>query len=135
MKENQNLNTTPNTPEEQEIDLIELAQKVWSDRKLVLKICGIAAIVGLIVAFSIPKEYTTTVKLVHESGTKSGLSGMGALASMAGINLNTQGDGDALSPELYPEILNSIPFVTELFDVHVIDQKAKIDTTLYVYLD
>ena len=29
-------------PEEQEIDLIELAQKLWKERKFLLKGCGIA---------------------------------------------------------------------------------------------
>lgn len=51
--------TTQQQPEEQEIDLIELAQKVWAERKLVFKACGIAALIGLVVAFSIPKEYST----------------------------------------------------------------------------
>ena len=36
-------------PEEQEIDLIELAQKLWKERKFLLKGCGIAVVVGLIV--------------------------------------------------------------------------------------
>lgn len=27
--------------EEQEIDLVELAQKVWAERKLVFKACGV----------------------------------------------------------------------------------------------
>ena len=43
---------SPQQPEEQEIDLIELAQKVWAERKLVFKACGIAVIVALVVAFS-----------------------------------------------------------------------------------
>ena len=34
---------------EQEIDLIELAQKVWLERKLILKVCGIAVLVALVV--------------------------------------------------------------------------------------
>ena len=38
--------TTQQQPEEQEIDLIELAQKVWAERKLVFKACGIAALIG-----------------------------------------------------------------------------------------
>ena len=49
----------PQKPEEQEIDLIELAQKVWAERKMLYKVCGIAAVIGLIVGFSIPKEYST----------------------------------------------------------------------------
>ena len=36
-------------PEEQEIDLIELAQKVWAERKILYKVCGISAVIGLIV--------------------------------------------------------------------------------------
>ena len=53
---------------------------------------------------------------------------------MAGINLGTSSGEDALSPELYPDIVSSTPFLIELFDVKVKDQKAKVDTTLYAYL-
>lgn len=134
MSEERIQNITSPQPEEQEIDLIELAQKVWASRKLVFKACGIAALVGLVVAFSIPKEYSTSVTLAPESGGKSGGGSMGALAAMAGINLGTSSGEDALSPELYPDIVSSTPFLIELFDVKVKDQKAKVDTTLYAYL-
>lgn len=40
MTEDKNINKTTPQPEEQEIDLIELAQKVWAGRKLVFKVCG-----------------------------------------------------------------------------------------------
>ena len=56
MSEERIQNISSPQPEEQEIDLIELAQKVWASRKLVFKACGIAALIGLVVAFSIPKE-------------------------------------------------------------------------------
>ena len=127
---------TPQKPEEQEIDLIELAQKVWAERKMLYKVCGIAAVIGLIVGFSIPKEYSTEVTLAPESASKMNAGSMGALAAMAGINLGGASAGeDALSPELYPDIVKSTPFLLELFDVKVKDQKGKIDTTLYAYLD
>lgn len=134
MAEEKIQNTLPQQPEEQEIDLIELAQKVWAGRKLIIKTCGIAALVGLVVAFSIPKEYSTSVTLAPESGGKAGGGGMGALAAMAGINLGSSSGEDALSPDLYPDIVSSTPFLIELFDVKVKDQKEKIDTTLYAYL-
>ena len=56
------------------------------------------------------------------------------MAAMAGINLGGSVGEDALSPELYPDIVKSTPFLLELFDVRVKDQKGKIDTTLYAYL-
>lgn len=129
--------TLPNKQqqEEQEIDLIELAQKVWVQRKLILKNCGIAVIIGIIVAFSIPREYTTKVTLAPESSTKSTAGNMGALAAMAGINLGTSTGEDALSPELYPNIVSSTPFLIELFNVQIEDTKGKYKTTLYDYLD
>lgn len=120
---------------EQEIDLIELAQKTWKSRRLIFKSCGYAFIIGLIVAFSIPKEYTTSVTLAPESSSKSGSGNMGALAAMAGINLSSSSGEDALSPELYPDIVSSTPFLLELFNIKVKDQKGDLNTTLYNYLD
>ena len=121
-------------PEEQEIDLIELAKKVWSGRKLVLKACGIAIIVALVVGFSTPKEYSTTVTLAPETGGSTSRGSMGALAAMAGINLGSTTGEDALSPELYPDIVSSTPFLVDLFNIHVRDEEGEIDTTLYAYL-
>lgn len=122
--------------EEQEIDLIELARKIRVERKLIYKWCGMAVIIGLIIAFSIPKEYSTSVTLAPESsGGKSLGGGMDALAAMAGVNLGGSVGEDALSPDLYPEIISSTPFLIELFDVNITDKKGKINTTLYNYLD
>lgn len=122
MNEEFDKNKIPQPVEEQEIDLIELAKKVWANRKLVFKTCGIAVIVALVVAFSIPKEYATSVTLAPETTGKSTGGSMGALAAMAGVNLGNSGGDDALFPELYPDIVSSTPFLTELFDVKVEDQ-------------
>lgn len=122
-------------PEEQEIDLMELAQKVWAERKLVFKSCGVAVLVALVVAFSIPKEYSTNVTLAPETASRGSGGTMGALAAMAGINLGSSSTSDALSPELYPDIVSSTPFLVDLMDVRIKDSKAEIDTTLYAYLD
>lgn len=119
--------------DEQEIDLMEMALKVWAERKWVIKMCCIAAVVGVIVAFSIPREYSTTVTLAPETSGKGG-GGMSSLAAMVGINLSSGSSGDALSPDLYPDIVSSTPFLIDLFDVRVQDKKARIDTTLYVYM-
>lgn len=119
--------------EEQEIDLMELAQKVWAERKLVFKACGVAIVLALIVGFSIPKEYTTSVTLAPEVSGRSTTGTMGALAAMAGINIGNAGGDDALYPDLYPDIVSSTPFLIELFDVKIQNADAKIDTTLYEY--
>ena len=122
-------------PQEEEIDLLELALKVWAERKWILKCCGYAVIVGLVIAVSIPKEYTATATIAPElSDGKSG-GGLSSLAAMAGFNINTSSGADAIYPDLYPDIVSSTPFITGLFNIPVKDLEGIIDTTLYCYLD
>lgn len=106
--------------QEEEIDLIELATKLWAKRRTVIK-CGVAgAILGVIVALSIPKEYTSTVTLVPESGAASSNSSMGALAALAGINVGGNSGGrDAVYPGLYPDVVKSVPFALSLSEVEL----------------
>lgn len=107
------------TDEEKEIDLLELAAKLWAQRKklAIWSICG--AVVGLVIAFSIPKEYNTSVKLAPETiDSKAAGGGLSALASMAGFGSASSG-ADAVYPQLYPDVVSSVPFTTSLFDVEV----------------
>ena len=121
--------------EEQEIDLLELAKKVWDARMLILKTCGVGAVVGLIIAFSIPKEYTSEILIAPEAiGRSTTSSSMGALAAMAGVNLNSSATRDAIYPDLYPDIVNSTPFLTGLFDMEVHTQKDTTAMTLATYM-
>ncbi len=116
-----------------EIDLAGMVDKVWAGRKLVFRACGIAAVAGVIAAFSIPKEYTTTVLLTPEMSGRS-TDGMTALASMAGLNLGNAAGSDALSPSLYPEIVNSTPFVTGLFPMEIAARNGELQTSLSDYM-
>ena len=119
-----------------EIDILELLHKLWDARKKILKWCGIAAVAGLVIGFSIPKEYTVSSKLAPETVSKSSGSSLSSLASLAGINLATMNTVDAVYPDLYPDIVSSTPFVVELFPVQVDFQykKEKMTTDYYTYL-
>lgn len=106
--------------EEKEIDLLELVTTLWKQRKklAIWSICG--ALVGLVIAFSIPKEYATSVKLAPEvTDAKASGGSLGALASMSGLSMNASGGADAVYPQLYPDVVSSVPFITNLFDVEV----------------
>ncbi len=120
---------------EKEIDLIDLGKKLWVKRKFILKVALVSLVVGIIVAFSIPKEYTTTVILSPEAGSTGTAGSVGALAAMAGFNLGGAAASDGqMSPDLYPNIAESTPFILGLFNVEVKDAHSEIDTTLYFYI-
>lgn len=124
------------SPQGQEIDLIELAGRLWRARWFLAKVCGLAALVGLVIAFSLPKEYTTTVKLAPEmEDVSKKMNGLGGLAAMAGINLNASSGADAISPDLYPDVVQSTPFLLELFPVKVSIPESADSLSLYAYMN
>lgn len=133
-EEKNNNKALPQGGEELEIDLMEYVRKLWASRKLLLKAAGIGAVIGLVIAFSLPKKYTVEVTLSPESGKSGGgsLSGMAAMLGMGGMVGG--GDADALNVSLFPDIVASTPFILELFDVRVQTIDGKIDTTLVAYL-
>lgn len=132
----ENINSNNEDPEaESEIDLLELAMKLWQQRKKIVKWCAVGAVLGLIVAFSIPREYETTVKLAPEfSASQKGSSGLSSLMSMAGLGSSNQ-TLDALYPQLYPDVVGSVPFALSLFDVPVKDIEGEKSTTVRAFLE
>lgn len=120
---------------EREIDVVELGFHLWKRRKFLLKMVGLSVVVSLIIAFSMPKEYTTTVKLAPE--TESGMKKMGnlgGLAAIAGIDLNASSASDALSPGLFPDVVQSSPFLLQLFPVKVGSGMANDSLSFYEYM-
>ena len=116
-----------------EFDLKTFLKTVWGARKLILINCGIAAVVAVVVAFSIPKEYSASASLASETQEEGGLSGgLSSLASMAGVNFNS--GTDALVPALYPDVIRSNKFLVGLFDVEVRTQDGEVRTDYRTYL-
>lgn len=74
--------------------------------------CGIAVILGLVIAFSIPKEYTADKMLAPEQQQEGISGGLGNLANMAGLNLSNS--TDAIVPDLYPSVVESNDFIVNL---------------------
>ncbi len=107
-------NTTEN---DDEIDLIALAKTVWDSRRLVIKSLIIFAFIGVLVAILSPKEYTASSTMVPQlSNGASKMGGLSSLAAMAGFNLNLDNSGQELSPLVYPQIVQSVPFQLELMN-------------------
>ena len=120
--------------DEVEIDLMDLLRKVIGIRKKVYKAAGIGLVIGVIVAISIPKQYTVEVTLSPEMGNnkEGGLSGLAASFLGSGV---TMGDGtDALNASLSADIVSSTPFLLELSAMDIPVTKNEV-MTLNTYLD
>ena len=120
--------------EELEIDLMDLLRKVIGIRKKIYKAAGIGLVIGVIVAISIPKQYTVEVTLSPEMGNNKGGGLSGLAASFLGSGV-TMGDGtDALNASLSADIVSSTPFLLELSAMEIPVTKNEV-MTLNIYLD
>ena len=120
--------------EEIEIDLIDLLRKVIGIRKKIYKAVGIGLIIGIIVAISIPKQYTVEVTLSPEMANNKGGGISGLAASFLGSGVS-MGDGtDALNASLSADIVSSTPFLLELSIMEIPISKNEV-MTLDTYLD
>ena len=122
------------TDEEIEIDLMCILRKIMGIRKKIYKAAGIGLVIGVIIAISIPKQYTVEVTLSPEMGSTKGGGLSGLAASFLGSDV-TMGDGtDALNASLSADIVSSTPFLLELSTMKIPVLKNEM-MTLNAYLD
>lgn len=122
--------------EESSIDFGKIFKDLLKHKTLYYKVLPLAFILAAIYAISLPNYYSCTVKLAPELGSaaKSG-GGLASLASSFGVNLGgAQAGADAITPTLYPDLMNSVDFKTALFPVKVTRESDNQTFTYYDYL-
>ena len=112
------------------VDLMEYVRKLWQSRIFIIKACIIGGVIGLVVAFSIPKVYDSTVTFAPETQQKMG-SGVSSLASMMGVSFDNS--IDAISVEMFPDVVKSTPFIFPLFDIQITTRDS-LQTTFLDYI-
>ena len=109
------------THKDDEIDLIAMLKTVFFARRFVIKTTILFAVLGVILAGVSPIKYTASAKFVPQLSEGQTNSSLGGLASLAGINLSAimGSQPQDISPSLYPQIAESIPYRLALLEVKV----------------
>ena len=122
---------------EQTIDFMALFHSLWKYRKLYYKVLGITFVLALIYGFSLPRVYRCEVLLAPELSTTRTSNSLTSLARSFGMRLGNNlmgGNSEALMPNLYPDLMNSVDFKTSLFDVKVCAKDSVTPKSYYDYL-
>ena len=126
MDQNQNYNVPQE--EEEGIDIMALLRSLWDGRKTIIIVTAVFIVLGFVAALTMKRTYTVSTIMVPQMNSRSS-SSLGSLAALAGFDLssinNTGGD---LSPLVYPQIVNSVPFRKEL--IYTPLHYAKADTAV-----
>lgn len=124
-------------PRKKKVDFAHLAEVLWKNRKLFYIVLPIAFIVACIYAFSVPKVYKCEVMLAPELSTTRSSNTLSSLARSFGMRIgsNALGNGsEALLPNLYPDLMNSVDFKTSLFSIQVCAEDSVTPKSYYDYL-
>lgn len=123
--------------EEDEIDLIELAKTIWDNRKVIYRFVAVGVVLGVLIALLSPKEYVSDATLMPEYNTESasGASGLlqqyGGLLGISGGSYNSA--SNAIRVDLYPQIVQSLSFQTNLMSQDFTYPEYDTTATLYEY--
>jgi hypothetical protein len=120
-----------------DVDIKHLFQLGWKHRKLYYKVLPIVFVIACIYALSIPKVYKCEVMLAPELSTTRTNNSLSQLARSFGMKLGSNllgGSSEALLPNLYPDLMNSVDFKTSLFDIQVCAEDSVVPKSYYDYL-
>ena len=132
MEENRTY-TNPPYEEEEGIDIIGLVKSMWEGRKTIIICTAVFIALGLVAALTMKRTYTVSSVMVPQLGS-SRSSSLSSLASLAGFDLGTSNMSSAeLSPLVYPQLVNSVPFRKELLYTPLHFEKADTAVSMYTY--
>lgn len=118
-----------------DLNVQQLWKVLMADKKRLAIYSLVAGIVGVVIAFSIPKQYEAGVTLAPETSSSNALtSSISSIASMVGMDMAIGGGQDAIYPEIYPDLIQSTDFIVGLFSIRVKSMDGEIDTDFYDYL-
>ena len=123
--------------DEIEIRLSDIVQFLKDSRWTVLRWAAMFLVLGILYAFSKVNQYTVSVTVMPEIQSKgANLGGLGSLAGLAGIDIGSMGSGaDAIRPDIYPDVLQSVPFALQLLRQPVYSQLLEKETSLQTFLE
>lgn len=113
------------------INFGEIYQALKKYKISIALIAFIFTALGALYSLTMNSEYVSEVKILPEADSKTGsaggsLGGLSSLAGLAGVNLSgSMGGNDAIQPAMYPEIVQSIPFLQELAASNIYNPKKK----------
>lgn len=120
--------------DEKIIDLIGVTRDLWDHRSVILKSLILFLFLGSVIyLFSERIYYSETILMPESSSTSTAGQLFQQFQPLLGIQQNT-GDPDGLSVNLYPRIVESLPFQVELIQKPVYFESLGREATLFEYL-
>jgi uncharacterized protein involved in exopolysaccharide biosynthesis len=140
----ENIETSSSPETGTSVNWVRNATLLWENRRLLARVAGIALVLSTVIAFTLPKQYESTGRLMPPDQPSSGSAMLAMLAgrSLGGGGLGTLGSlaggllGGRTSSALYQDLLESRSISDHLIDrfdlLHIYHKRYRIDTVKYL---
>lgn len=116
------------------IDFRAVFREIKKRKSLFFKVLSITFVLSILYILCIPRYYSTDTKMAPEVESSMAGGTLGSIASSFGFDLSDMETSDAITPMLYPDLMEDNGFVTGLFPIKVKTQDGSVNTTYYEYL-
>ena len=116
------------------IDLRVIFKSIVEHKKLYFKVIPLVFVLSCLYIICIPRTYDTEVRLAPEIESPMSGGTLGSLAASFGFDLSNMESTDAISPMLYPDLMDDNGFVSKFFKFKVVSADGEINTNYHDYL-
>ena len=116
------------------VDWNKVFHEIWQHKRLFYKTLPIAFVLSCIYILSIPRYYTTETSLAPELDNSGAGGALSSIASSFGLDLGDMQTSDAITPLLYPDLMEDNGFVAGLFNISVKSMDGEVSATYHDYL-
>jgi uncharacterized protein involved in exopolysaccharide biosynthesis len=124
----ENTQIQQHTDSEITIDISKILKVIGKNKWIILVVTILFSGLGVFIAINTPNEYVSQVQILPELESKDaagGLSKFKSLAGLAGVDLSSLSSSEAVRPDLYPNILQSTPFLMDVMALKIYTYKYK----------
>lgn len=118
---------------QEDIDLREFLFVFWKQKTTFLFISLIGFIIGLVVTWTSPNEFTAKASLISENTVSNNNSTLSLLQQFGLSGMPIQNQDESIGVDLYPEVVTSLPFQYELITEKILI--AGQETTLLSFFE
>lgn len=116
------------------INIISVIRKLYSKKYWILPIVAITFILAYLYVAALPRYYQTSSMLAPEIDLPKEGNGLSSIASSLGIDMSNMQSLDAITPTLYPDLLEDNRFIASLFNIPIATKEGETRCDYYTYL-
>lgn len=118
-----------------QVDYKAFFREVLKRRRIFYITLPLTFIISSLYIVCVPRQYTSETKVAPESGSSSQNGMLGSIASSFGVDLSNIESTDAITPMIYPELLEDNMFIASLFNIKLKSIDGSINTDFYTYIN